>query len=100
VANRTYDDKAYRMLAVIDEFSRGYIESFNGNLRGELLNREIIYTLKETHILIEQWWRHCNGVRPHSALGYRPPAPETIAFPRAGLQSTWNSMESAAGNSR
>ncbi len=62
-----------------------------------LLNREIFYTLKEARILIEQWRRHYNGVRPHSALGYRPPAPETIAFPAVGLPSPWNSMETAAG---
>jgi hypothetical protein len=59
----------------------GTIESFNGKLRDELLNREILYTLPEARILIEQWRRHHNGVRPHSALGYRPPAPVTIAFP-------------------
>ena len=165
VADRTHDGKAFRMLTVIDEFTReclaidvgrkidssdvlytladlfirrgipehirsdngpefmrqggsgmagrlgvgtlfiepgspwenGYIESFNGKLRDELLNREIFYTLKEARILIEQWRRHYNGVRPHSALGYRPPAPETIAFPSFGLPSPWNSMETPGG---
>ncbi len=166
VADRTYDGKAYRMLTVIDEFTReclaivveqedrfqrcslhvggsvhppwhsgahplrqrsgvlrqggpgvaigrlgvgtlfiepgspwenGYIESFNGKLRDELLNREIFCTLIEARILIEQWRRHYNGVRPHSALGYRPPAPETIAFPAIGLPSPWNSMETPGG---
>ncbi len=43
----------------------------------ELLNGEIFYTLKEAQIIIEQWRRHYNTVRPHSSLGYRPPAPET-----------------------
>jgi len=71
----------------------GYIESFNGKLRDELLNRELFYTLKEARILIEQWRRHYNVVRPRSALGYRPPAPETIAFPAVGLPSPWNSLE-------
>ncbi len=66
-------------------WENGYIESFIGKLRDELLNREIFYTLKEATILIEQWRRHYNGVRPHSALGYRPPTPETIAFPGMGL---------------
>ena len=74
-----------------------YIESFNGKLRDELLNREIFYTLKEARVLIEQWRRHYNRVRPHSALGYRPPAPETIAFPFIGLPSPWNSLETPGG---
>ena len=56
----------------------GYNESFNGKLRDELLNREIFYTLKEARILIERRRREYNTVRPHSALGYRPPAPEAI----------------------
>jgi hypothetical protein len=58
----------------------GWTESFNGKLRDELLNGEIFYTLKEAQILIERWRREYNTtVRPHSALGYRPPAPEAIA---------------------
>ena len=44
----------------------------------ELLKREIFYTLKEAKVLIERWRRHYNTVRPHSALGYRPPAPEAV----------------------
>jgi putative transposase len=75
----------------------GTIESFNGKLRDELLNREIFYTLPEACILIEQWRRHHNGVRPHSALGYRPPAPETIAFPVMGLPYHWNPLETPRG---
>ena len=59
-------------------WENGYIESFNGKLRDELLNREIFTTLEEAKVLIEQWRREYNQVRPHSALGYRPPAPETI----------------------
>jgi transposase InsO family protein len=58
-------------------WENGYIESFNGKLRDELLNREIFTTLTEAKILIEQWRREYNQVRPHSSLGYRPPAPET-----------------------
>jgi transposase InsO family protein len=53
----------------------GYCESFNGKLRDECLNGEIFYSLKEAQIIIETWRRHYNAVRPHSALGYRPPAP-------------------------
>jgi transposase InsO family protein len=59
-------------------WENGYNESFNGKLRDELLNGEIFYSLKEAQVLIEQWRRHYNEVRPHSALGYKPPAPKTI----------------------
>ncbi len=59
-------------------WENGYNESFNGTLREELLNREIFYTLKEAKVLIEQWRREYNTIRPHSSLGYRPPAPEAI----------------------
>ena len=59
-------------------WENGFNESFNGKLRDELLNGEIFYTLKEAKVLIEQWRRHYNTIRPHSALGYRPPAPQTI----------------------
>ena len=55
-----------------------YNESFNGKLRDELLNREIFYTLEEAQVLLEQWRQIYNKIRPHSALGYRPPAPEAI----------------------
>ena len=57
-------------------WENGYIESFNGKLRDELLNREIFTTSIEVKILIEQWRREYNQVQPHSARGYRPPAPE------------------------
>jgi putative transposase len=59
-------------------WENGYIESFNGKLRDELLNREIFTTLEEAKVLIEQWRREYNQVRPHSSLRYRPPAPEAI----------------------
>jgi putative transposase len=59
-------------------WENGYIESFNGKLRDELLNREIFTTLTEAKILLEQWRKEYNQVRPHSSLGYQPPAPETI----------------------
>ena len=61
-------------------WENGYCESFNGKLRDELLNGEIFYTLNEARIVIESWRRHYNTVRPHSSLGYRPPAPEVIAW--------------------
>ncbi len=59
-------------------WENGYIESFNGKLRDELLNREIFSTLTEARVLIEQWRREYNQVRPHSSLGYQPPAPQAI----------------------
>ena len=59
-------------------WENGYIESFNSKLRDELLNREIFTTLTEAKVLNEQWRREYNQVRPHSSLGYRPPAPEAI----------------------
>ncbi len=62
-------------------WENGYSESFNGKLRDELLDREIFFTLREAQVLIEGWRQHYNTVRPHSALGYRPPAPATRVFP-------------------
>ena len=59
-------------------WENGYCESFNGKMRGELLNGEIFYSLREAQIIIERWRNHYNTKRPHSALGYRPPAPEAI----------------------
>jgi putative transposase len=61
-------------------WENGYCESFNARLRDELLNGEIFYSLKEAQIVIEQWRKHYNTVRPHSALGYRTPAPESIVL--------------------
>jgi len=58
-------------------WENGYNEPFNGKLRDELLNAEIFYSLKEAQIIIEQWRIHYNTKRPHSSLGYRPPAPLT-----------------------
>lgn len=59
-------------------WENGYVESFNGKLRDELLNAEVFNTLTEAKVLIELWRVHYNTVRPHSSLGYRPPAPEVI----------------------
>jgi hypothetical protein len=50
----------------------------NGKLRDELLNGEVFNTLREAQVLLKQWRRHYNEERPHSSLGYRPPAPETM----------------------
>jgi transposase InsO family protein len=59
-------------------WENGYNESFNGKLRDEFLNGEIFYTLTEASILIERWRQDYNTIRPHSSLGYRPPAPVAI----------------------
>ena len=59
-------------------WENGYIESFNGKLRDELLNLEVFNTLREAKVLIEQCRHEHNHIRPHSSLGYRPPAPEVI----------------------
>jgi putative transposase len=61
-------------------WENGYCESFNGKLQDELLKREIFYTLLEAKVLIERWRVHYNTQRPHSALGYRPPAPAAVAW--------------------
>ncbi len=53
----------------------GYCESFNSKLRGEFLNPEIFYSMKELRVLAERWRVHYNTVRPHSSLGYSPPPP-------------------------
>jgi putative transposase len=61
-------------------WENGYNESFNGKLRDELLNGEIFYTLTEAKVLIERWRQQYNTFRPHSSLGYRPPAPEATQW--------------------
>ena len=66
-------------------WENGYNESFNGKLRDELLNGEIFFTLKEAKLLIENWRILYNTKRPHSSLGYRPPAPESIQVSACGL---------------
>jgi putative transposase len=66
-------------------WENGYCESLNSKLRDELLNGEIFTTLREAQVLIENWRRHYNAVRPHSSIGYRPPAPEAILPPASGL---------------
>jgi putative transposase len=59
-------------------WENGYCESFNSKLRDELLNTEMFYSLKEAQILTERWRMHYNTRRPHSSLGYKPPAPVTV----------------------
>ncbi len=64
----------------------GYLESFNGKLREELLNGEIFDTLLEAQVLVERWRNRYNEVRPHSAREYRPPAPATIQSPPVAIE--------------
>jgi putative transposase len=64
-------------------WENGYCESFNGKLRDECLNQEIFYSLKEAQVVVELWRTQYNTTRPHSSLGYRPPAPLTST----GLQT-------------
>src|SRR6202789_1353362 len=68
-------------------WENGYCESFNGKLRDECLNGEIFYSLREAQIVIEKWRVEYNTRRPHSALGYRPPAPGTFSPHVATLRS-------------
>ncbi len=65
-------------------WENGYVESFNGKMRDELLNGEMFDTLLEAKVIAVQWVNHYNKVRPHSALGQRPPAPEAV-IPAGGL---------------
>jgi len=76
-------------------WENGYIESFNGKLRDELLNREIFDTLLEAKILIKRWRYEYNHIRPHSSLGYRPPAPEAMMTTEIGNQLTKSEIFSA-----
>ncbi|WP_369796851.1 IS3 family transposase [Belnapia sp. F-4-1] len=80
-------------------WENGYVESFNGKLRDELLNAEVLNTLAEASVLIEQWRRHYNTVRPHSSLRYRPPAPEVLLTstppPSAGPPSSSSGQAAA-----
>ena len=70
-------------------WENGYNESFNGKLRDEVLNREIFYTLKEAQVIIEGWRQEYNTFRPHSSLGYRPPAPEVVLPPPVKTIEPW-----------
>lgn len=67
-------------------WENGYCESFNGKLQDELLKGEIFYTLKEAQVLIERWRIDYNTIRPHSSLGYRPPAPETLTINQRNVE--------------
>ena len=68
-------------------WENGYVESFNGRMRDELSNLEIFYTVKEARHLIEMWMWEYNHVRPHSSLGYKPPAPSTWIAVKSPFQA-------------
>ncbi len=68
-------------------WENGYVESFNGKLRDELLNGEIFYTLREAKVLIERWRIHYNTIRPHRSLGQRPPVPEAWLMPTDAVEA-------------
>jgi len=68
-------------------WENGYVEIFNGKLRNELVEREAFDTLLEAKVLIERWRQQYNTIRPHSALGYRPPAPEAMQPSAVGEQN-------------
>jgi transposase InsO family protein len=52
----------------------GQVESFNGSLRDECLDRELMLSVAEARVLIEDYRRHYNQERPHGGIGYRTPA--------------------------
>lgn len=79
-------------------WENGYVESFNGKLRDELLNTEIFYSLKEAQVLIGAWRKHYNAVRPHGSLGWRPPAPEAIVMSAWPIKRVTNLEMEAAMN--
>jgi transposase InsO family protein len=68
-------------------WKNGYVRSFHGKLRDELLKGELFDTVWEAQVLLEHWRREYNALRPHSALGYRPPAPEawSLVAPEAKI---------------
>ena len=70
-------------------WENGYVESFNGKLRDELIDREIFDTPLEARIIVEKWRREYNQVRPHSSLAYLPPAPEAIQPSYASSTQTY-----------
>ena len=78
-------------------WENGYCESFNSKLRDELLNGEMFYSLAEARIVVEGWRQHYNTRRPHSSLGYRPPAPLAVVWPAAQTQPTSPDTSTVAG---
>ncbi len=67
-------------------WENGFVESFNGKMRDELLNREMFYTIKEAKVIIEQWRQYYNTERPHSSLNYNAPVPQSYLL-QSGLET-------------
>jgi putative transposase len=78
-------------------WENGYCESFNSKLRDELLNGEVFYSVAEAKVIIEAWRRYYNTERPHSSLGYKPPAPEAIIWPAPNRRTAPPSAQAMAG---
>jgi putative transposase len=74
------------LIEPVSPWENRYNESFNGKLRDEMLNGEIFYTLAKAKIIIEIWRVHYNTKRPHTSLGYQPPAPEVIMPPKMNVK--------------
>ena len=72
-----------------------YVLTTYSKLRDEVLDREIFDTLLEAKVLIERWRQEYNHIRPHSSLGYRPPAPEAILTTEIGNYLTKNEIFNA-----
>ncbi len=79
-------------------WENGYCESLNGKLRDEALDPEFFYTLKDVQVIIERWRREYNTFRPHSSLGYRPPAAEAF-FKTCNVQNSLEMISSPKGTS-
>ena len=83
-------------------WENGYIESFNGKLRDEILNREVFYSVKEAKVIVEDWRLEYNNHRPHSGLGYmtpaafaascNPPGSATLRLPDCRTKNVDNSL--------
>ena len=73
-------DVETRFIAPGAPWENGYIESFNGTLRNELLSREVFGHLLEARVLGSQYRQEYNSERPHSSLDYRTPADYAVNY--------------------
>ncbi len=83
-------------------WENGYIESFNGKLRDDILDRELFYSVKEAKVIVEDWRLEYNNHRPHSGLGYmtpaafaascNPPGSATLRLPDCRIKNVDNSL--------
>ena len=80
VQDRLFRGRRYKMLTVIDEYTR---QCITVNVQFQLTSQEVLdteafYSLTEAQSVIEQWVHQYNHIRPHQSLDYRPPVPETV----------------------